>query len=213
MKTLAILVLMFSVCSGAKAQELKSEHHKTLYAIGQKLGKDVADVALKKNELKYVILGLKDSVTGKPAKASLAAYETKIQILRDKRAGSLNDAFLKKAAARKGARRTRSGLVIRTLRKGKGQKPGPTDRVNVHYEGTLINGDTFDSSYRRGRPATFPLNRVIACWTEGVQMMRVGEKAELVCPPHIAYGSRGAPPSVPGGAVLTFKVELLGIPR
>jgi FKBP-type peptidyl-prolyl cis-trans isomerase FkpA len=104
-----------------------------------------------------------------------------------------------------------SGLVFRSLREGTGPSPTATDVVKVHYRGTFPNGKEFDSSYTRGQPAEFPLNRVIACWTEGVQKMKVGGKATLICPPGLAYGSKGAGGVVPPNATLHFDVELLGI--
>jgi FKBP-type peptidyl-prolyl cis-trans isomerase FkpA len=104
-----------------------------------------------------------------------------------------------------------SGLVLRTLREGSGASPAATDIVKVHYRGTFPNGQEFDSSYSRGQPAEFPLNRVIACWTEGLQKMKVGGKARLTCPPSIAYGSKGAGGVIPPNATLQFDVELLGI--
>jgi FKBP-type peptidyl-prolyl cis-trans isomerase FkpA len=107
--------------------------------------------------------------------------------------------------------KTASGLVYKELRAGTGASPKATDKVTVNYRGTLTNGTEFDSSYKRNAPATFPLNGVIPCWTEGVQMMKVGGKAQLTCPPGIAYGDRGAPPVVPPGATLIFEVELLKI--
>ena len=120
-------------------------------------------------------------------------------------------AYLEKAAAMPGAARTASGLVYRELRAGTGPSPKATDEVKVHYRGTLVDGKEFDSSYKRNEPATFPLNQVIPCWTEGVQKMKVGGKSELVCPSGIAYGDRGSPPDIPGGATLVFEVELLSI--
>ncbi len=104
-----------------------------------------------------------------------------------------------------------SGLVIRTLREGTGASPAETDVVKVHYRGTFMNGKEFDSSYSRGQPAEFPLNRVIACWTEGVQKMKVGGKAKLTCPAAIAYGAKGAGKVIPPNTTLQFDVELLGI--
>jgi FKBP-type peptidyl-prolyl cis-trans isomerase FkpA len=107
---------------------------------------------------------------------------------------------------------TASGLVITMLKAGQGPQPAATDVVRVHYRGTFPDGKEFDSSYGRGQPAEFPLNRVIRCWTEGVQMMKVGAKAKLVCPPAIAYGERGTPGGpIPPNATLHFEVELLGI--
>ncbi|MGA2715679.1 MAG: FKBP-type peptidyl-prolyl cis-trans isomerase [Bryobacteraceae bacterium] len=120
-------------------------------------------------------------------------------------------AFLDKAAAEPGAVKTASGLVYRETEPGTGASPKATDTVKVHYRGTLTDGTEFDSSYKRNEPAEFPLNRVIPCWTEGVQKMKVGGKARLVCPASIAYGDAGSPPVIPGGATLVFEIELLGI--
>ena len=107
--------------------------------------------------------------------------------------------------------KTASGIVITTLKEGTGASPKSTETVKVHYRGVLENGKEFDSSYARGQPATFPLNRVIACWTEGVQTMKVGGKAKLLCPANLAYGSRGVPGTIPPDATLIFEVELLEI--
>ena len=107
--------------------------------------------------------------------------------------------------------KTASGIVITTLKEGTGASPKSTETVKVHYRGVLENGKEFDSSYGRGQPATFPLNRVIACWTEGVQTMKVGGKAKLLCPANLAYGSRGVPGTIPPDATLIFEVELLEI--
>ncbi len=116
-----------------------------------------------------------------------------------------------KSAKEPGAVTTESGLVYRALTEGKGASPSATDTVRVHYRGTLPDGKEFDSSYSRGQPAEFPLNRVIKCWTEGVQKLKVGGKAKLTCPPGIAYGERGAGGVIPPNATLLFEVELLGI--
>jgi FKBP-type peptidyl-prolyl cis-trans isomerase FkpA len=120
-------------------------------------------------------------------------------------------AYLDKAAAQPGAIKTDSGLVYRELRAGSGASPKASDTVTVNYRGTLVDGTEFDSSYKRNEPAQFPLNQVIPCWTEGVQKMKVGGKAELVCPASIAYQDRGSPPVIPGGATLIFEIELLRI--
>jgi len=121
------------------------------------------------------------------------------------------EAFLAEAAAVEGAERSDSGLVMLVLRPGDGASPGPADRVKVHYHGTLRDGTVFDSSVERGEPAVFPLNRVMRCWTEALQKMRVGEKSRITCPADIAYGERGAPPRIKPGAALAFEVELLEI--
>jgi FKBP-type peptidyl-prolyl cis-trans isomerase FkpA len=116
-----------------------------------------------------------------------------------------------KSAQEPGAVSTESGLVFRSLKDGKGPNPQATDTVRVHYRGTFPDGKEFDSSYARGQPAEFPLNRVIRCWAEGVQKLKVGGKAKLTCPPGIAYGERGAGGVIPPNATLLFEVELLGI--
>jgi len=104
-----------------------------------------------------------------------------------------------------------NGVKIQHITVGTGAHPKATDTVKVHYRGTLADGKEFDSSYKRNAPATFPLSRVIPCWTEGVQKLKVGGKATLTCPPASAYGERGAPGAVPPNATLTFEVELLAI--
>ena len=119
--------------------------------------------------------------------------------------------YLKQAAATKGAVKTASGAVVIMLKNGTGAQPTRSSTVKVHYTGKLIDGKVFDSSVQRGEPATFPLSRVIPCWTEGVQKMKAGGKARLVCPPDTAYGAQGAPPAVPPNAVLDFEVELLSV--
>jgi FKBP-type peptidyl-prolyl cis-trans isomerase FkpA len=118
---------------------------------------------------------------------------------------------LQRAAAEPGAVVTASGLVFRALKSGSGPSPAATDTVRVHYRGTFVDGREFDSSHSRGQPATFPLNRVIKCWTEGLQRMQVGGRARLTCPGAIAYGERGMRDVIPPNAVLQFEVELLAI--
>ena len=115
------------------------------------------------------------------------------------------------AAKEPGAVTSATGLVYRSLKDGTGPSPGAADTVKVHYRGTFPDGREFDSSYSRNAPAEFPLNRVIKCWTEGVQRMKVGGKAKLTCPPAIAYGERGAGAVIPPNATLLFEVELLSI--
>ena len=121
------------------------------------------------------------------------------------------DAILAAAAKETGAQVTKSGLVYRSLKEGSGASPVATDRVKVHYKGSFPDGKEFDSSYKRGEATEFPLNGVIACWTEGVQLMKTGGKAKLTCPSAIAYGQRGAGGVIPPNATLVFEVELLGV--
>ncbi|MVQ30255.1 peptidylprolyl isomerase [Ramlibacter sp. MAH-25] len=108
---------------------------------------------------------------------------------------------------------TSSGLVYQSLKEGSGASPAATDVVRVHYRGTFPDGREFDSSYKRGEPTEFPLNRVIPCWTEGVQKMKPGGKARLTCPPAIAYGERGAGGVIPPNATLQFEIELLSVKK
>jgi FKBP-type peptidyl-prolyl cis-trans isomerase FkpA len=121
------------------------------------------------------------------------------------------DDAINKAAREKGAVKTSSGMVYVSLKDGKGKSPVASSTVEVNYRGTLTNGKEFDSSYKRNQSISFPLNGVIPCWTEGVQKMKVGGKAKLVCPPELAYGAQGAGSDVPPNATLIFEVELLAI--
>jgi FKBP-type peptidyl-prolyl cis-trans isomerase FkpA/FKBP-type peptidyl-prolyl cis-trans isomerase FklB len=200
------------------AQELKTDQDKTLYALGVALSDRLTSFALTPAELETVKASLTDATLGRPHKVEPREYMGKIQELYTARAAVVaaaekksGEALLAKAAAEPGAKKLDSGLVITTLKPGTGPSPKPTDKVKVHYHGTLVDGTVFDSSVQRGQPATFPLNGVIKCWTEGLQQMKVGGKSRLVCPPDLAYGDRGAPPRIKPGATLVFEVELLEI--
>jgi FKBP-type peptidyl-prolyl cis-trans isomerase FkpA len=200
------------------AAEPTTEEEKTFYALGAALGTNLGEFNLTPAELEMVKAGINDTALKKPSKIEIATYYPKIQELHTQRmaAGAIEekkkgDAFAAKAAAEKGATKTPSGLVIKTVKAGTGPSPKVTDTVKVHYHGTLIDGTVFDSSVQRNEPATFPLNGVIKCWTEGVAMMKVGGKSRLVCPADIAYGDRGHPPQIKPGATLVFDVDLLAI--
>jgi FKBP-type peptidyl-prolyl cis-trans isomerase FkpA len=123
----------------------------------------------------------------------------------------LSKLFLEKAAKEAGVKKTASALIYKEIKAGTGAQAKATDIVKVHYVGTLIDGKEFDSSVKRGQPAELPLSQVFPCWTEGVSMMKVGGKSKLICPSEIAYGDRGRPPVIPGGATLVFEVELLDV--
>jgi len=137
-------------------------------------------------------------------------YKTRMEA-GTKREKDTGAAFLAKAATEKDATKTASGMVYKTVKAGTGDSPTAADTVKVHYEGRFVDGKVFDSSLKRNEPITFPLGGVIPCWTEGVQLMKVGGKAQLVCPPELAYGDEGRPPQMRGGATLVFDVELLEI--
>jgi FKBP-type peptidyl-prolyl cis-trans isomerase FkpA/FKBP-type peptidyl-prolyl cis-trans isomerase FklB len=119
--------------------------------------------------------------------------------------------YVAKAAAQPGAKATASGAIVQTITEGTGAMPSASDTVKVHYRGTLIDGTEFDSSYKRGAPLQFALSKVIKCWTEGVQQIKVGGKSRLTCPADTAYGERGSPPKIKPGSALVFEVELLDV--
>lgn len=219
--SLALLLALVPVAGTAYAQEggdLDTEEKKTIYALGLALAQNLSVFNLNADELALLQQGISDSVQGKDPKVDLQEYGPKIQGFaqgRAEKAAEVEKAasadFLAKMAAEEGAVKKDSGLIIQELTAGAGENPKATDTVTVHYHGTLRDGTVFDSSVDRGQPATFGLNQVIPCWTEGVQLIKVGGKAKLTCPSDIAYGDQGRPPTIPGGAVLVFEVELISI--
>jgi FKBP-type peptidyl-prolyl cis-trans isomerase FkpA len=216
--TLTLLIVLATASIAAGAPEPTTEEQKTFYSLGLALSQGVSEFNLSSEELDLVKDGLTDGVLRKTPKADLQKYGPKLKDLQRTRVSAVaaeemkaGKVFLDKAAAEKGATKTPSGIVITTLRPGTGDSPKATDKVKVHYQGTLMDGTVFDSSIQRGEPLTFPLNGVIRCWAEGVQLMKVGGKSRLVCPADLAYGERGAPPRIKPGATLVFEVELLEI--
>ena len=194
-----------------------TEEQKTIYAIGLSMSQSLSSLDLSPAEIEILKRAFSDAAAGKPA-VKLEDYTPKFQAFSQSRSARASakqklvaKAFLDKAALEQGATKTPSGLVYRELVPGTGPSPKATDKVKVNYRGTLTNGTEFDSSYKRNQPAEFPLNGVIPCWTEGVQRMKVGGKSQLVCPADIAYGDRGSPPLITGGATLVFEIELLGV--
>lgn len=192
----------------------KEELEKVLYALGVSLGRNLRPFALSAEELSLVEAGLRDANAG-TVKAEVDAHLPRLRELelqrRSKSQANEKErgrAFAAAAAKEPGAKTFESGLVFIPLSEGDGPAPLTVDTVRVHYRGRLIDGAEFDSSYARGQPAEFRLSQVIACWTEGVQKMRAGGRAKLVCPSSIAYGDRGSPPKIPPGATLVFDVEL-----
>ena len=220
MRIAAAVAAFTMIASGASAQEPKTEEQKILYAVGLNVARELKVFNLTPTELEFVKQGLGDAVNGKKLAVDANAYESKVQQLaaaRRKVAGEkqaiIGKAFLNKAASEKGAVKTDSGLVFLSLREGSGASPAPTDTVKVNYRGTFIDGTEFDSSYKRNQPAEFVLNQVVKAWTEGLQKMKVGGKAKLVCPPSLAYGDQGAGATIPPNATLVFEVELLEIKK
>ncbi|HUJ85268.1 MAG TPA: FKBP-type peptidyl-prolyl cis-trans isomerase [Burkholderiales bacterium] len=197
-----------------------TEQQKTLYAVGQVLARQVAVLELTPEELRAVEQGLSDGVRGAKSAVDMSVYGPKIRDLANERmaATAKKDAaagrkLLARAEAEQGALKGEDGIVYRSLRDGTGASPKASDTVSVNYRGTLPDGKEFDSSYGRGAPAELQLDHVIKCWTVGLQMMKVGGKAKLTCPPETAYGERGARGSIPPDATLTFEIELLGIKK
>ncbi len=198
----------------------KTEDQKTLYALGMLVSRSLAVFNLTPEELEIVKQGMTDAAEGKKPAVEIAAYNEKVQELAKARRKAQGDKlaaagkeYLEKAAKEKGAVKTDSGLVYFSLTEGTGASPAETDTVKVNYRGTLTDGKEFDSSYKRGTPAEFKLNAVIKCWTEGVQKMKVGGKAKLICPSNLAYGENGAGEMILPGATLVFEVELLDVKK
>jgi FKBP-type peptidyl-prolyl cis-trans isomerase FkpA len=194
-----------------------TDDQKTIYALGLSMYRSLAPFDLAPAEIELVKRAFSDAIAGKAA-IDLNEWQGKIPALvqsRSARGAEKEKAnakiYLAKAAEEPGVVKTESGLIYKDLQPGTGASPQASDTVKVNYRGTLIDGTEFDSSYKRNQPAQFPLGSVIRCWTEGVQRMKVGGKARLVCPSDIAYGDIGRPPTIPGGATLIFEVELLEV--
>ena len=201
------------------ASDPANDDQKTLYALGLALSQSIGTFSLTEAELDMVKNGMTDGVLKRSPKVDLQTFGPKIQQLQqarlalvaegEKKAGA---AFTAKAATEKGSIKTESGIVITPIKPGTGATPKATDTVKVHYHGTLTDGTVFDSSIKRGEPATFPLDKVIKCWTEGVQQIKVGGKSRLICPSNLAYGDASPPGSpIKPGSTLIFEVELLEI--
>lgn len=217
--TACLLCLLIVGSSRAMAaSDPTTDDQKTFYALGLIISQSLGTFSLSEAELEFVKAGMTDGILKKTPKVDIQTFGPKVNQVQQTRAAAQSEAekkagsaFLEKAARESGAKKTESGAIVSTIKEGKGESPKSTDTVKVHYHGTLIDGTVFDSSVKRGEPATFPLNQVIKCWTEGVQLIKVGGKSKLVCPSSIAYGDRGSPPLIKPGATLIFEVELLEI--
>ncbi len=218
--TIAILPLTFVACNkitGSKPS-LSTDDDKVVYAIGMDMGSKLKTLMLSPKELSVLKMGIDDGAAGAKGQVETGEYLAKVSDLirtRQKKFAEQEKAasasMLDTAAKKDGAEKLESGLIFVTTEAGSGESPSATDRVKVNYHGTLRDGEVFDSTRERKQPASFRLDRVIKCWNEGVQKMKVGGKAELYCPADLAYGERGAPPKIPPGAALKFEVELLEI--
>jgi FKBP-type peptidyl-prolyl cis-trans isomerase FkpA len=217
-KASIVAAILLGLGGAAIAQPaLETDEQKTLYALGVALGDNIREFDLTAAELAFVAAGLSDSARGNEYRVDMESYGPRIQTLIEERVAAraagekeASEAFVYDAAQEPGAQRSPTGVVFIPISAGTGANPTVTDTVRVHYHGTLRDGTVFDSSVQRGEPISFALNGVIPCWTEGVQKIKVGGKAKLVCPSDMAYGDLGQGP-IPGGAALVFEVELLGI--
>lgn len=218
-RALATLTLLCVAASPSPSDAAAPEgdEQRTFYALGLLVAGQLGDFDLSTEEAAAVEQGIADALKGEPG-VDPQEYMAKIQTLANARKSAVVErektaanAFLAEQSKAEGAVLQESGLIITELKAGDGPSPEATDTVKVHYTGTLRDGTVFDSSVTRGTPAQFPLSGVIPCWTEGVALMKVGGKSRLVCPSDIAYGDRGQPGRIPGGAPLVFEVELLEI--
>jgi FKBP-type peptidyl-prolyl cis-trans isomerase FkpA len=215
-----------------KAPVLETEVQKQAYGLGSSIGTymqrnleehDKLGLSLEKE---LIVQGFIDSINNKSVmdqeeiKTLLTSLDATMKAKQQEMAAKESEAslatgqkFLEDNAKKEGVMVTESGIQYIVLTEGEGDKPAATDTVKVHYKGTFLSGETFDSSYDRGEPAVFPLNRVISGWTEGVQLMSVGSKFKFTIPSDLAYGPNGNPPRIPGNSVLEFEIELLEIQK
>ena len=191
---------------------------KISYAIGLSMGQNLMGSGVTSLEYADLAAGIKDvleknqpQISYQEAQQVLGKFFSELEQKIAGEANAAGEAFLAENAKREGVKVTESGLQYEVLVATIGQKPKATDKVRVHYEGTLIDGTVFDSSYKRGESITFGLNQVIKGWTEGLQLMSIGSKYKLYLPYQLAYGERGAGANIPPYAALIFTVELLGI--
>lgn len=203
-----------------KPIELTTEVEKAAYSLGVNLGNNFKQQGLDTIlDLNIVVRGLldqkdnKSQIAAEEAEKVLQSYFQKLQEEQTKTKSEEGKKFLEENAKKEGVKTTASGLQYEVITMGTGAKPTATDKVKVHYEGSLINGKVFDSSYKRGEPISFPLNGVIKGWTEGLQLMPVGSKFKFYIPQELGYGERGAGQDIPPYSTLIFVVELLDIEK
>jgi len=231
---LATVIIAPLAAQSAKTQPAKkpptTPQEQAGYSIGMSVGqnlvtqgldKDVIDPAMLARGIVDALTGADPALTDEQAMAAMQQIQQTMQArqqqmqaqakVEGQQALAAGEAYLKANAQKQGVTVLPSGLQYKVLQEGEGESPAATDTVKVHYKGTLINGEQFDSSIDRGEPAEFPVNRVIPGWTEALQKMQVGDRWQLVIPAKLAYGEDGRPPVIPPNSVLVFEVELLEV--
>ncbi len=216
---LTAIALISATLWGVEKSTLKNINDQFSYALGYQIGKDFKtrgvslDPALVANAMKEALAGKPCALTEQEIQQVMMTVQQQAAQKQGEAAQSVGKTFLAENAKKAGVKVTPTGLQFLETKKGTGKKPKATDTVTVHYRGTTINGTEFDSSFKRNEPATFALNQVIPGWTEGLQLLSEGGKATLVIPSELAYGTRGAPPSIGPNEVLIFEVELISIKK
>lgn len=221
--SLLVSALILTSCNSAsdpKKISLETDDDKTFYAMGFMLGGNLQRLTLSDKELAALYKGISAASKNEKSEVDMAKFQNRIQEVfkarmdkvasKEKEAGL---AYLDKFVKEESATKTASGLAYKVIKEGTGATPAAEDVVEVHYHGTLSDGTVFDSSVERGKTISFPLNRVIKGWTEGLQLMKEGGKTKFVIPADLAYGEAGAPPKIPGGATLVFEVELFKVTK
>jgi FKBP-type peptidyl-prolyl cis-trans isomerase FkpA len=215
---LIITALNFYIIGCDKNPNLKTEEDKTIYVVGQNMAEKIKNLNLNEQEQNILMMGLRDSLSKKKSQVDVNAYTEKASQLNTNRNEqaiknnlNLSVEFLKKMESTQGAVKTQTGMIFIEKKKGTGSSPEGSDLVKMHYECRLYNGTLVDSSRTRNEPIQFALNQVIPCWSEALKLMKVGGKAQVICPAEIAYKDNGVPPNIPGGATLDFEIELLEV--
>jgi len=198
------------------AAKIETEEQQVYYALGASFGQNFGE--LSPEQVAAIQQGLEDQAAGRELAVDLAEMQPLVgqmmqarAMARTEKARADAEKFVADAAQRDGARQLESGIVVEVLEDGDGPQPKLEDVVKVHYRGALADGTEFDNSYTKGEPLVLQLGQFIPCWQQGLQELKVGSKARIVCPANTAYGDRGTPGGIPGGAALVFEMELLGI--